>query len=421
MHDRRYKRKQNIPSNIFVCDSFNPTFVQYANHINMDTKKQKLPSDQRQKQAKGALQAWKKRNNQSTSLTSLNEQTFLNEQLTNELCEVLEHCHRNHSLDKTQQDTLRNHTQYLLKFSKNNNQAKTWFNQQQKLIDISNKCVEDIASYDYALDIQGTEDPTLESFDNLIESLSNIDCDQLVDVVLRCICNGSCQKVFENLIKSNTSTLNSTQHFLLITCPNYILRCDKDESHLQKLVEYLRHDYAQLVPHFLSNIEKWSDALVLCFLYLIRLILSDSDSLSFEKKCDIEEAVVRILLKEPLSVSNNDQTRLNVLHGALEILLQLIRSDDQLLDKLKKYNTDNDQLFEILKKISDDSCDERAQLHAFELLSFVMSEEEFDQVNDSAKVTQLIVKNINQALEDNKDLVVEDLIQVLKGQERLLR
>jgi hypothetical protein len=45
-----------------------------------------------------------------------------------------------------------------------------------------------------------------------------------------------------------------------------------------------------------------------------------------------------------------------------------------------------------------------------------MPEEEFVKANDSAKVTELFVKNFNEALEDSKDRTVEDLIQGLKGQ-----
>ena len=410
------KKLRKTYDQICLSHSFDSSLVEYAKHINMD---------EIHKQAKSALDVWKKGNNQSTLSSPppsnladeyVTDYAFLNEQLEKELCKVLEHWHINHSLDKTQKDTFQEHSEYLLKFTKNNSEAKNWFSQHIRLLDLVKTCVDDIASYGYGLEIKGPEDSSIQSFDTLIQALSNSDCDQLLDVIIRCISNSSYTEALRHLSKSNASTLNLTQHFLLITCPDYTLTCDKDKSHLQKLLEHMRHDYAEMLTHFLSNIGKWTDSVVLCLLYLIRFILSDSDSLSLEKKCDIQEALVTILLKQPFSSSNNEEARITVVHAVLDVLLEIIRSDKKLLDTLKKHTTDNDKLLEILKQISNDNSNERAQLHAFELLSFLMPEEEFVRANDSAMVTELFVKNFNEALEDNKDRTVEDLIQGLKGQ-----
>jgi hypothetical protein len=389
----------------------------------MDENKQTLLWDEVQKQAKSALDVWKKRNNQltsSSSSTSVDEYVvdyaFLNEQLEKELCKILEYWHTNHSLDKTQKDKFREYSEYLLKFAKNNSEAKNWFSQDVKLLDLAKKCVGDIASHGYGLEIKGTEDSSLESFDRLIQAFSNSDCDQLLDIIVQCISNSSYKETLYNLSKSNASTLSLTQHFLLITCPDYILTFDRDKSHLQKLLEHMLHDYKELLTHFLPNIGKWTDAVTLCLLYLIRLILSDSSSLPLEEKRDIQEALVKILLKQPLSSSSNEEEHITAIHAVLNVLLEIIRSDHKLLGKLKEHTADDNKLLEILKQISDDNRNETAQLHAFELLSLLMPEEEFVKANDSAKVTELFVKNFNEALEDSKDRRVEDLIQGLKGQ-----
>jgi hypothetical protein len=389
----------------------------------MDENKQTLLWDEVQKQAKSALDVWKKRNNQLTSSSPstpvdeyVADYAFLNEQLEKELCKILEDWHTNHSLDKTQKDTFREYSEYLLKFNKNNSEAKNWFSQHVKLLDLAKKCVDDIASHGYYLEIKGTEDPNLESFDRLIQAFSNSDCDQLLDNIVQCISNSSYKETLYNLSKSNASTLSLTEHFLLVTCPDYILTCDKDKSYLQKLLEHMQHDYAELLTHFLPNIEKWTDTVVLCLLYLIRFVLSDPSSLSLEEKRDIQEALVKILLKQPLSSSNNEEERSTAIHAVLNILLEIIRSENKLLGELKKHTADDNKLIEILEQLSDDNRNEMAQLHAFELLSLLMPEEEFVRANDPAKVTELFVKNFNEALEDNKDQKVEDLIQGLKGQ-----
>lgn len=414
------KKARKTYDQICSSHSLNLSLVEYAKRLNMDENKQKLPWIEIHKQAKSALDVWKKRNNQSTPSTLVDEYVtdyaFLNEKLEKELCKVLEHWHINHSLDKTEKDTFQMHSEYLLKFAKNSSEAKNWFSQHVRLVDLAKTCVDDIASYGYGLEIKGPEDSSLQSFDTLIQAFSNSDCDQLLEVIVRCISNSSYTEALRDLSKSNASTLNLTQHFLLVTCPDYTLTCDKDKSHLQKLLKNMRHDYVELLTHFLSNIGKWTDTVVLCLLYLIRFILSDSGSLSLEEKCDIQEAMVTSLLKQPFSSSNNEEARITVIHAVLDVLLEITRSDNELLGKLKKHTTnDNDKLLKILKQISDDNSNERAQLHAFELLSSLMPEEEFVRANDSAMVTELFVKNFNEALEDNKDRAVEGLIRGLKG------
>jgi hypothetical protein len=389
----------------------------------MQEDKHKALWNEVQKQAKSALNVWKKRNNEliSSSPSALinehaDEQAFLNEQLPKELCEILEYWHTNHSLDKTEKDTFREYSEYLLKFAKNNSEATQWFNQQMKLTDLARKCADDIASHGYYLDIKGTEDPSIESFDKLIQAFTNSDFDQLLDIIVRCISNRSYNETLYNLGKNNASALSLTQQFLLVTCPDYILTCDRNKSHLRKLLEHMLNHYAVLFTHFLPNIEKWTDTVVLCLLYPIRFILSDPSALPLEKKRHIQEALVTILLKQPLSDSNHEEERITLVHAVLSVLLEIVRSDHKLLGELKKQTTDNNKLLGILKQLSDDNHNEKVQLHAFELVSFLVPEEEFVRANDSAKVTELFVKNFNEALEDNKDRTAEDLIQGLKGQ-----
>jgi hypothetical protein len=389
----------------------------------MEEDKHKSLWDEVQKQAKGTLDVWRERNNKLTSASPpasadehVDEPAFLNEKLPKDLCEVLEYWHTNHSLDNIQKDTFRKCSEYLLKFTKNNSEATKWFSQQMRLIDLTRKCADDIASDGYYLDIKGTEDPSIEYFDKLIQGFTNSDCDQLLDVIVRCISNRFYNETLYNLGKVNASTLSLTQQFLLLTCPDYILTCDKDESHSKKFLEYMGHHYSELFSHFLPNIEKWTDTVVLCLLYPIRFILSDSNSLPLEEKGHIQEAMTTILLKQPLSDSNHEEGRITLTQVALNILLEIVRSDHKLLGELKKQTTDDKKLLEILKQLSNDNRNEKVQLHAFELLSFLVPEEEFVKANDSAKVTELFVKNFNEALEDNKDRTAEDLIQGLKGQ-----
>ncbi|CAF2862596.1 unnamed protein product [Rotaria sp. Silwood2] len=387
----------------------------------MTERKQALQWYEVQKQAKGALDVWKKRNNQISfsSLSTLvdkdvDEQVFLNEYLSKELCEILEYWHDHRSLDQNRQDKFQKYSQYLLNFTKNNGEATQWLNQQTRLTDLAKKCADDIASHGYYLDIEGIEDPNLQSFDWLIQAYTNTECDQLIDIIVRCVSNRFYTKTLYNLGDVNASILTVTQQFLLITCPDYILTCDTDKFHFQNLLKHMAPHYGELFTHFLPNIEKWTDTVVLCLLYPIRFILSDLNALPLEEKCDIQEALVTMLQKQSLSDPNVEEERITLVDTAINILLDLVHSDPKILSELKKQASDDSKLLEVLRQFSNDNRNEKMQLHAYELLSLLVPEEEFVTTNDAAKVTELFVKIFNAALEEGKDRTAENLMLGLK-------
>jgi regulator of RNase E activity RraB len=125
---------------------------------------------------------------------------------------------------------------------------------------------------------------------------------------------------------------------------------------------------------------------------------------------------VKILLTRPLSDSNQEEKRVTLIHTTLNILLEIVRSEHKLLGELKKQTTEDNKLLKVLKQLSGDNRNEKVQLKAFELTFLLVPEEEFEKENGSAKVTELFVKNFNEALEDNKDRKAEELMEGLKGQ-----
>ncbi|CAF1217778.1 unnamed protein product [Adineta ricciae] len=387
----------------------------------MDENKYKSSYDDARKQTKTALDAWKKRNTQSTSSSSslfvddqVNKRAFLNEKLADKLNEVLESWHNNHSLDTTQKDTFQQCSEYLLEYTKNDSEATQWLNQQAKLTDLARKCADDIAAQGHFLDIKGTEDPNLESFDKLIQAFTQSDFDPLLDATRQCISNRTYKETLYNVGKNNSSTLNFTQRFLLLTCPDYVLTCDNDKSHSRKLLEDMLPNYTELFTHFLPNIDKWTDTVCLCLLYPIQFILSDTSSLSVDEKQLIQEELVTILVKQPLSKDQHEEGRVALVNTALIVLLEIVRSDHKLLGELKKRTADDNKLIENLKQISTNNSDEKMQLRAFELLSLLVPEESM-KADDTTKATELFVKNFNEALEDNEDQRAEDLMKGLKG------
>ncbi|CAF1108856.1 unnamed protein product [Didymodactylos carnosus] len=389
----------------------------------MDGKKNKLLWDEVQQDSKRALDGWKLRNKQlpapalSVLPDNIDEKTFLNEQVSKELSSILQHwhTHTHHSLDNNQKDTFQKYTDYLFNFSTTSDKAATWLNEQVTLIDLIAKCADDIASYGYYLDIKKAEDPNLKSYDSLIQVFTDLECDQLLDVIVRCVSTHFYTDTLYKLGDINASTLTLTQQFLLVTCPDYILTCDRQKSYCEKLLEHLLPHYTELFDHFLPNIEKWTDTVVLCLLYPIRFILSDSSSFPLDQKLAIQKALIMILFKKSITNSNFEQEHITLVHTVLRVLFQLIRSDSKLLSELKKQTTDNTKLLSILKQLSNDTRNERLQLSALKLLSLLVPEEEFTKTNDAAKATSLIVKNFNDAVEKGKDSTANELLEGLIG------
>ncbi|CAF4678324.1 unnamed protein product [Rotaria sp. Silwood1] len=185
---------------------------------------------------------WKKRNNQISfsSLSTLvdkdvDEQVFLNEDFSKELCDILEYWHDNRSLNQNQQDKFRKYSQYLLNVTKNNGEATQWLNQQTRLTDLAKKCADDIASHGYYLDIEGTEDPNLQSFDWLIQAYTNTECDQLIDIIVRCVSNRFYTKTLYNLdlVHSDDIKQEIVEQYALPSIIQYTKKATNDPAPLE--------------------------------------------------------------------------------------------------------------------------------------------------------------------------------------------
>ena len=388
----------------------------------MSVNKETLLWNEVQKESKRILDNWKIRNKLSSTSSSatltdnIDENTFLNEHLSTELSGILEYWHTNRSLDNNQKDKFQKCVQYLLDLDKDTHAATEWLNEHATLVDSIKQCADDIASQGYHLDIEGAEDPSLESYDSLIQVLSDIGYDPLLDAVMRCVTNRFYIDTLYHLSDVNARTLTSTQKFLLITCPDYILTCDRDKSHCVKLLEYMLPHYTKVFARFLPKIEQWTDTVVLCLLYPIRFILSDSSCVSLDKKVAIQEALVMLLCKQPVTGSRVEQEHLTLVHTVLRVLFQFVRSDPKLLSELKKQTIDDKKVLDILKQLSNNTRNEKLQLSALELLALLVSEEEFTKANDSAKVANLFVRNFNQVVEAGKETTADELLQGLKSQ-----
>ncbi|CAF4975118.1 unnamed protein product, partial [Rotaria sp. Silwood1] len=178
--------------------------------------------------------------------------------LPKQLCQVLEHWLSDGKLDEDEKQIFRTCAEFLLQSTKTDSNAKQWISLQTELISWTEKCLNEIGAYGYYIGIGGLEDPNLESFDWLIQAFGNVQCKQLLDVLVKCVTSRFYIDALHRLNKTDASSLSVTEHFLLITCPNYIVTCDCDKSYSFKIANKMLDHYDDLLAYFLPYIKQWT-------------------------------------------------------------------------------------------------------------------------------------------------------------------
>jgi hypothetical protein len=343
-----------------------------------------------------------------------NNHSFFTKHFPAELSKVLLQWYSDGTLDENQVETLRVGSQCLLKLAKAEYNAKQWLNQQTELIDCTEKCGNEIASYGYYIGIGGVEDPSLESFGWIIQAFEHVQCHQLLDVLAKC---SSCRfytDAFYNVSNKKVVTLSITEEFLLVTCPNYIITCDINKTYSLKIVNKMLDQYNEIFSDFLPHIKEWKPPIILCLIYPIQFTLLSIRSLTYEQKKLIYHVILHILLNE----STDDpkiEAHTKLLYASLCLLIEIMRSDKDLANKLKNKSAKKAELIDALNNLSNNKNDDNIRLKALALLSLLIPEEEFMKENKTEEVTGLFVKNLNEAIGEGTDKEVNEVLSGLKG------
>ncbi|CAF3382852.1 unnamed protein product [Rotaria socialis] len=340
------------------------------------------------------------------------ENSFFQKHLPQGLCEVLEHWYSDGTLKDEEQEIFRNSTEYLLASTKTDPSAKEWISRQTELIDLTDKCLNEIGSYGYYIGIIGTEDPSLKSFMWLIQAFENAQCKQLLHTLVKCVTSQYYIDVLSSLISPMVTSLNTTHEFLLITCPNYIVTCDTEKSYSSEIPNKLLHQYNEILSEFLPHIGKWTSPVMSCLFYPMEFILPAIRSLSFEQRRLMYKIILALLLHIQENHSNTDAAHVKLIYTSLCLLIAIVRSDRVLSNQLKKETEEKSDLIKILSSLSKGESNEQIQLKAVELISLLVPEDEFRKENSTERVTGLFLKNFNAAVHDGKP---KNADEVLKG------
>ncbi|UJR27528.1 hypothetical protein I4U23_008811 [Adineta vaga] len=340
--------------------------------------------------------------------------TFLTKHFSNELCPVLQHWFSDGTLDENQSEIFRVCSKFLLKLTRKQSISHNWLKQQKELIDLTEKCLNEIASYGYYIKSGSAEDPNLESFDWLIEAFENSRCLQFLPTLVKCLTNRFYVEAMFELSHGNALSLNLTQHFLLVTCPNYILTCGTKNLHCLEIVNQMLDYYDEIYSEFLPHITDWTIPVMLSLLYPIRFILSNIRSLSFEQRKIIYDIIQTILLNKSTIDSNIEPVRVSLIHVSLCLLKEIIRSDQKLANLTKNTSNKKPELINVLNDLSKNEKNQQIKLEAIALKSLLITEDEFVKENKMEEITSVFVQNFNAALDEGETEQVDEILNGLK-------
>jgi len=344
-----------------------------------------------------------------------NNHPFFTKYFSIELCKMLEQWFSEGSLDENQQEIFQFCSKFLLKLTKADSNTKQWLNQQTEVIDLTEKCLNEIASYGYYIGIGGVEDPSLESFDWLIQAFECVQCQELLNVLVKTVTSRFYIDAFYCLSYVNAAALTITQQFLLFTCPDYILTCDINKTYSLKIVNKMLGQYDEIFAEFLPYIKQWTTPVILCLIYPITFTLLNIRSLTFEQKKLVYEVILTILLQKSAIDPTIEKVRVILIHKSLCLLIEIMRSDKDLANQLKNKSDKKSELIDVLNDLAKNDSDDEIRLKALALLSLLIPEEEFLKDNKKEEVTGLFVKNFNEAVQDGTDKEIDDVLNGLKG------
>ena len=354
-----------------------------------------------------------------------NEHPFFTKHFSKQLGEILQVWFTDGSIDENQKEIFQDCSAFILKLTKTHPNIKPWLTKQTELIDLTEKCLDEIASYGYYIGIGGTEDTSLDAFDWLVEAFENVDCQQLLNVLVKCVTSRFYLDALYRLSDVDALFLTVTQHFLLVTCPDYILTCAIDKSYSLQVVNTMLGHYSEVYTTFLPSIKQWTNAVILCLLYPMKFILVSIRSLSSDQKKIIHDFIKKqniiynfiltLLLNKSTVDSNVEQARISLIYTSISLLIELIRSDKDLSNQLKNKTDEKSDLIKVLNDLSKNEEHNTIQLKAIELHSLLVPEKDFFEEHNTEQVTGLFVKNINEALQDGNTEQVDEALRGLKG------
>ncbi|CAF4968060.1 unnamed protein product [Rotaria sp. Silwood1] len=257
------------------------------------------------------------------------------------------------------------------------------------LLDTIKICLNNIVSYGYYIKKSNQEeDFNLASFDCLIQAYGKIKCRALLEPVLHCAKSRFAEDALSGI---RGLPLNNTEHFLLVTCPDYVLNCDEENGkYAHSIFDQMHTQYAKVFGCPYGDISDLVDNYSPCLVSPLRLMAFAMRSLEFNEKQSFKDIAMKILECGWINLkSNSNESNFiwkKLVDSSLKILLEIGRSAPQLFNGIHENKESFTKLLDSLLKLSNDQEDENDQLQLFELIALIVSEEQFSRIVDINKV-----------------------------------
>ncbi|CAF4151303.1 unnamed protein product [Rotaria sp. Silwood2] len=293
-------------------------------------------------------------------------------------------------LNKNDSTTLRHASNLILQMSDSmNNQLEN----NKALLDTIKICLNNISTFGYyIMKLNQEEDSNLVSFDCIVQTYGNIKCRALVESISRCATSRFSEDALFGICGL---PLNNTEHFLLVTCPDYVLKCDEENGKYAHFIfDQMHFQYSKVFRCPYGDISDLINNYSVCLVSPLRLIAFAIRSLDLSEKQSFKDIAIKILEYGWINLNSNSNenkfTWKKLVHSCLKILLEIGRSVPQLLNDIHENQESFTKLLDTLLKLSNDQENEYVQLQACELIALIVSEEQFSRIVDIKKVQILI-------------------------------
>jgi hypothetical protein len=195
----------------------------------------------------------------------------------------------------------------------------------------------------------------------------------------------------------NFLSLSITQHFIFITCSDYVLKCDKPNGkYVSSILDRNSFGYSSILNENLHSRNNWTNNHFIYSLLFLQIIESGIRSLDTNGMQWFVDTTTQILGHDNITFNSNSTEKeilwTSIIHSALRILIEIGRSMSQLLNQIQ----DNEKLFQkILDKLQDLSKidqDKIVRLQALELIAIIVPEEQFSQMFDMNQVYLIFIQ-----------------------------
>lgn len=189
-----------------------------------------------------------------------------------------------------------------------------------------------------------------------------------------------------------TQSSFKTETFQLVTCPNYVLTCDKENgSYIKRLSNYTLISFSKLFEGQPSEPMSWIKQYTHCLFMSLRLIARDIRSVDFNKKKAFLWITIEIL-QYGLTDKTDDngeevRTWMSLIHSSVTILLEIARCESGVLNDVRENENQLEKILQTLKNLLDDQDNVTVRLQAFELIVLLVTEERLPDIVDIKKVS----------------------------------